>query len=509
MPRTFKNLLANLLGSGSSALIGLLSIPLIIHFVGAEAYGLIGFYATLQGIFQLLDLGFSPTMSREMARYSVQPEKKQEARDLVRTLEIVYWVLALIIGLGTVIASPFLARNWLQSQTIPETVILQSLVIMGILSAVQWPITFYQGGLIGLQHQVALQTGKGIFSALRNLGGVGILAFFSPTILAFFVWQVVVGIMQVVWLMWLLWHVMPKSVDLGRPKFRAALLRQVGNFAMGMSGITLFGLLLTQMDKVILSRFLPLEIFGYYILASNLSSFLRLAADPIFNVAFPQFSALVAQNDFLSLRRKYQLIAQLIAVLIIPAAGALVFFAKPILTIWTRNAVIAESTTPILVLLTFGTALNCLMLPAYSLKLASGYTRVAFAITATLAVVLVPVILIMTLNFGAIGAASVWAFLNLSYVLIGIPITHHFALKGEAIPWFKSALIIPLSCTLIVFLASLGGLSLVAPFLSNPYIYLGSIIVVWAIAFLLCVLAMPLTRELVVNQKRRLASVLS
>ena len=508
MPRTFKNLIANLLSSGSSALINLISIPLIIRFVGSEAYGLIGFYATLQGVFQLLDLGFSPTMSREMARYSVQPEKAQEARDLVRTMELIYWGLAVAIGLGTIIASPFLAKSWLQAQNLPGNVIEQSLIIMGLLSAVQWPISFYQGGLIGLQRQVQLQSGKIIFTALRYFGGIAILAFITPDIVAFFLWQAFVGLIQIIWLMWLLWRSMPAGPSPVRSRFRPHLLRQIGGFAAGMSGITLFGLLLTQMDKVILSRILPLEIFGYYVLASNLSSMLRLAADPIFNVAFPQFSALVAQHNEPELRQRYRLISQLIALLIVPIAGILIAFAGPILLIWTHDAVIAEATKPILILLTLGSAFNCLMIPAYSLKLSAGYTRVAFAITTTQAIVLVPVILVMTLNYGASGAAAVWAFLNLTYVLIGIPVTHHFVLKGEAPSWFKTAFIIPIICAAGILSGIIATSNLWGALAANQYLYLTLIIITWAVAFLLCVFGMPLTRQLALAQRHRLAQVL-
>jgi len=80
-------LLANFAGTAWSGAMQLLCIPFYIKFMGIEAYGLIGFYLMLQATLQVLDLGLSPTMSREMACYSVQPEKAAEARDLVRTLE--------------------------------------------------------------------------------------------------------------------------------------------------------------------------------------------------------------------------------------------------------------------------------------------------------------------------------------------------------------------------------------------------------------------------------------
>src|SRR5947207_10665126 len=66
-------------------------IPAYVKFMGIESYGLIGFYLVLQAMLQVLDLGLSPTMTRELASCSVHPQKADEARDLVRTLEIIYW----------------------------------------------------------------------------------------------------------------------------------------------------------------------------------------------------------------------------------------------------------------------------------------------------------------------------------------------------------------------------------------------------------------------------------
>ena len=45
-----KNIAANFAGSVWQALMGLIFIPIYIKFMGIEAWGLIGFFATLQGM---------------------------------------------------------------------------------------------------------------------------------------------------------------------------------------------------------------------------------------------------------------------------------------------------------------------------------------------------------------------------------------------------------------------------------------------------------------------------
>src|SRR5574339_1055043 len=92
------NLIANFLGRGWAAVMGIAFLPLYIKFMGIESYGLVGLFATLQGVFALLDLGLTTTLNREIARYSASPEKSQDMRDLVRTLETISWGLAFFIG---------------------------------------------------------------------------------------------------------------------------------------------------------------------------------------------------------------------------------------------------------------------------------------------------------------------------------------------------------------------------------------------------------------------------
>jgi O-antigen/teichoic acid export membrane protein len=83
MPSLKLNIIANFIGRGWIAIMGLAFVPLYIKFMGIEAYGLVGFSATIQALSSLLDMGLSTTLNRELARLSAHEEKAQESRDLV------------------------------------------------------------------------------------------------------------------------------------------------------------------------------------------------------------------------------------------------------------------------------------------------------------------------------------------------------------------------------------------------------------------------------------------
>ena len=64
-----KNLLANYASQIYVTVIGIVMVPLYVRYMGAEAYGLVGFFAMLLVWFNLLDMGLTPTVARETARF--------------------------------------------------------------------------------------------------------------------------------------------------------------------------------------------------------------------------------------------------------------------------------------------------------------------------------------------------------------------------------------------------------------------------------------------------------
>src|SRR3972149_1777430 len=132
-----------------------------------------------------------------------------------------------------------------------------------------------------------------------------------------------------------------------------------------MTGLTLSSILTTQLDKVILSKMLSLEKFGYYTLACVVANGLNMIIVPIFNAIFPRYSELATLRDDNALKQLYHTSTQLMALLILPVAMTLVFFSYEILLVWTGNSLTAQNTSPIVSILIIGTALNGLMVLPY------------------------------------------------------------------------------------------------------------------------------------------------
>lgn len=442
------NIAANFAGNIWQALMGLAFIPLYVKFMGVESYGLIGIFATLQGLFALLDMGLGATMTREMARLSGLPGREQEMRDLVRSLEVIYWAVAVFIGIVIMAIAPYLAHHWVKASKLSPQTIEQALRIMGFAMALQWPAAFYSGGLMGLQKQVLLNAITSGMSTLRGAGAVLILWLLSPTIQAFFSWQIVISVINTGLLAFFLWRSLPRSG--GEALFNKKVLAGVWRFAAGMTGIAVLSTALTQVDKVILSKMLTLEMFGYYTLAGLVAMTIYRFTGPVFTAVYPKFTQLAAIPDQDGVIALYHKSCQLMAVLILPFAVVVALFSYEIMLLWTQNPATAENCRLLVSIVVSGTALNGLMHIPYAIQLAYGWTKLSLYVNSISVVLLVPMIIYLTGHYGAVGGASAWVILNTSYLFISMPLVHKRLLPRENWRWYSQDVGLPLAVSILI-----------------------------------------------------------
>lgn len=488
------NIIANFFGNVWTGFMSLVFVPIYVHFIGIEAYGLMGIFATLLAISFLLDMGVTATVKREMALLAVQEAKVREIRDLIRTLEIPYWAIGIIISIIVVLLSPFIAYRWINTENLSPKTVETAIMLMGLTLAFQWPIGFYSGGLMGLQRQVMLNIINVVISTFRGLGAVLLLWTVSPTVEVFFSWQVIVSIINVGILIYFLWRILPSDIE--RPHFRYELLMNIWRFSLGMSGITLLSVILSQLDKVIISRILNLEIFGYYTLASVVAMNLLRFARPISTAAYPRMTNLVSLGATKDLAILYHKSAQLVSVLVLPAAIIIALFSKEVLWIWTQNTITAENTHILVSILVMGTAVNGLLSIPYMLQLAYGQLRLPFFANLVSLLLLVPLMIIFTKWYGAIGASFVWIILNVGSMFVTLPIMHRYLLTTEKWLYYIEDVGIPFFAALL----PAGVLRLIVPISANLFTMTVTIVIISGITLTTTALATQVTRDWIQKQ---------
>ncbi len=457
-----KNLVAGVVNSAWSALIGLAVIPIYLRYLGIEAYGLIGFFVTTQMLLSLLDLGLAPTINREVARGTASGNL-DDARSLLYTLSKIYSITAFFIGLIVFALAPLIARYWFQDHNLDPETLTHAIMLMGLVVACRWPIGLYFGVLLGLQKIVLSSSINIVLVTMASLGAVLVLKFISPTIEAFFIWQSIIAIIHFLALRTFAWRALG---HLKNKKFDLNQLKQIWKFTAGMSGVAITGVILIQVDKIILSKTLSLESFGYYSLAGVLASGLYVLLTPLFNAIYPKMSALVALEKTEDLTSLYRSGTQMFLSILFPIAITAAVLSKELIFIWTGNEKIATSTAPIVSILLAGTAFNGVMHFPYALQLAYGESRLPLIINGLLLTVMIPMVVTLSNLWGALGGAASWAILNAVYIFIGTWLTHKYLLKGIASTWLLKDVGLPLAVALLINAA--GG-ELIRDSLSSPY----------------------------------------
>jgi O-antigen/teichoic acid export membrane protein len=444
------NIFANFIGNGWGAILSIVFVPIYLKNIGAEGYGLIGIFASLQVVLSLLDSGLSTTLNKELARLSVLSNKEQQIRNLVKTLGSIYWIMSFLAGLIALGLSPILAKYWVQPKELSINIITYSFILLSGSLIFQFPSGFYSGGLLGLQRQVILNFIKITFATIRSVGSVFVLIFVSKSLLVFFGWALFINILQAFTLRYFLWFYLPKSHL--KAQFDRDEFKKIWKFAAGMMGISLTAILLTQIDKIILSKILSLDDFGYYTIACSLGLMLYQIIIPLTQSYFPKFSNLVSLQNEKGLKDIYHQASQLISIFVLPSTLVLMFFSKELIFIWTKNPITTQNTWLITSIYAFGTGINGLMNIPYLLTLSYGWTRLGFYQNILFLILMIPLIIFLAMKYGAIGGAITWVVINLLYFFITPVIIHKKLLIGEANKWYINDTLIPLLASLSVVL---------------------------------------------------------
>jgi O-antigen/teichoic acid export membrane protein len=195
------NTLANYVGQLYVMLIGLAVTPLYLQYLGAEAYGLVGFFVLLQAWMNLLDVGLTPTLGREISFARGKSNGFDEFRKLLKSFELIFIFLGILVFLGIYIVSGWLAVGWINAEQLEFDIISYCVVLMGGMIGIRWLAGLFRSGINGLEDQIWLNIANIILTSLRFVGGLALLAFISTDVRHFFEYQLFVGLVELMVLM--------------------------------------------------------------------------------------------------------------------------------------------------------------------------------------------------------------------------------------------------------------------------------------------------------------------
>ena len=446
-----RNILANYASQIYVTLIGIVMLPLYVKYMGAEAYGLVGFFAMLQAFFNLLDLGLTPTIARESARHHGGAMSAMAYRRLYRSLSVVFVCIAVIGGIVLFAMAGAVSERWLNIRSLPPAEVLGAVQIMAVCVAMRWMGGLYRGVVSGSERLVWLSGFNAVIATLRFVGVFVTMSIWGYAPVVFFWHQLAVAALEVGVLLAMCHLLLPKTQGLGeRIGWSFRPIRSLLRFSLTIAITSAVWVLVTQTDKLILSGILPLAEYGYFTLAVLAAGGITMVTGPISMALLPRMARLHAEDDHAEIRRLYNLSAQLVSVIAGSLAVTLTLGAEPLLYTWTGSREVTEATAPILRLYAIGNGLLALGAFPFYLQFARGNLRYHLIGNVVMVVVLIPAIIVAALKAGGIGAGWVWVAMNALYLIVWVGYVHSKLEPGLHWNWLANNVLAILLPTLLV-----------------------------------------------------------
>jgi len=472
-----------------SATIALFFVPVYIKLLGVESYGLVAFYLLLVSVLVLIDFALSTALSRQVVILRARNEPEKSIKDLVFSMEIIYAGISLLIFVIIYLFAEKISLYWLKADELPPERLKTSIRYIGILVALQFPSSIYNGVMISLDKQILNSVISIIINVLKAVGVILVLKIFAPVIENYFIWQILITVCSVILLRYFVWKEI--STTKLRPVFSMLQLNPIKAFAFGMFGVTIVNFLLSMVDKLVVSNLVMLNLVACYSLAFQLSSVMGQVITPLQSTVFPKFTALLTQNNYEVCTRLYHKSCKWVALIIWPLGLILFFFAEDILMAWTGNAFVTANTAPVLQIVSIGTIFNCLMFVPYIFMLSHGKTKFTIILNIVGAIIFLPWLFWSIPKYGILGASFIWLAINLFYFLIGIPLFHRLFMKKELLNWYVKDNLFPFLAA-IILLGTAKALRVNTAFFDAPL----NFILLISLFGIIYVYMMPELREL-------------
>jgi O-antigen/teichoic acid export membrane protein len=401
-------------------------IPIYINAFGVSAYGLIGFYITLSSTLVLLDFGMGYGSIKLLAE---RDEKSSaEVAAVLRTVERIYLLVSLAIGICIFFCSSFIAEKWLtvDNQNLDAVTAIQ---LMSILLLIIWPQSLYQSFLMGQQRFFAMNTilivVNTLFTAVMFVGieryGYGLNFYF----LAMIFWMLLQSIL-------LRQFACSRLDSKGLPAAKQKL-KEFYLYAGGVSTFSILSLFFFQGPQLILSANAGTAELGLYNISLTFPMALITLMYPIGSVFFPKF---VNVSNSLEAQKNFVTATLLMGGFILGSAILLNFNILWLYDLWLGNDAVIPNMVLVSQELLYATLLYGCVMVTNNLLLANGKTK-TLSISYVLAVIWLVSRAISNIdNLGAMEIAIFWKETAL-VLLLSTTIFSLFTFKSLVISWVQ------------------------------------------------------------------------
>ncbi len=402
-PGLVGNLAWNLIGESLPVLAALVAIPILVHRLGTDRFGVLTLSWMIAGYFGLFDFGLGRALTKAMAQ-----EFSLRRDDRAATLFWTSLAMMLLLGVAAGLSLAMIAA-WLTRSALKIPLELQRETLAGFyVVAAGLPLLISASAL-----RAALTAGNrfDLLNLIRTPSGM--MSFAAPALMLPFThrlgWLIgaLIANRAASWAIYLIaiWRAIPevrtkRHIELGcmRP------LLGFGAWITVSNGITP---IMVYLDRFMIGGLLSMAALTAYSVPLEIAGKTVLVPAAISGVMFPAFarSFAVAPEDT---RRLFDRSLKLIALIMFPLCATLVTFAPQIMSLWIGHGFASRSSS-VLQILAIGAFVTGLAWIPLALLHGAHRPDLAAKIHLIDCPIYALVLWVCVRNFGLIGAAFAWS----------------------------------------------------------------------------------------------------
>ena len=329
--RSAANALWNVLPLAWAAVLGLVTIPVVVRHIGVDHFGLFGLFALLLAPLSLANLGFGDATIKFVAEHAHTGDY-HTCGLFVRTTLLLNLAMGVVCGGSIATIGPFLATRMFHIPIADRQLVDDCLVLVGM----TWAIYQISGVFMGVPPAMqafrlvaVIQVVNSSVLAAASIGavraGFGLYGYTAANLFAAAFGLVV-------------WYIASRRLIPGEsfvPRLDTMAWKKSLGFGLWRTTAQLGGLAANQGERFLLGAFLSPQALGFYNLAASLQQRVYMVAFKMSEVLFPLFSTIQSESkerQFSLLLRATWLVTTLAVCGLAPLAG----LAEPLMTLVSK-----------------------------------------------------------------------------------------------------------------------------------------------------------------------------
>jgi O-antigen/teichoic acid export membrane protein len=310
----------------------LLVTPYILTTIGKAQYGIWALAGVIISYAQLSDFGITESLVKYAAEYHANRDITALKR-LVNTAFVILLILAVTLGSVVYLALPFIARDILN---IPPVLQEEALFIfrMAVMIFLANMIIGIFTTLIVSSQQIGYTCSINIASSVVGVVGTFVFLSLGWGLRGLVATNAIVACFTGLLNIYVAFRLFPELrfsfitwVD--RPMFK-----QIITFSWKVQTSNISQLMIFQIDRILLSRYLGLEAVAYYEVGSTIAFYAKTFLGVLFAPIIPAVSALQAKKEHAMITGLYNRSFKFMALLAVPFCLLVIALADPFIRMW-------------------------------------------------------------------------------------------------------------------------------------------------------------------------------